>query len=141
MINFFFGILGHISLPGSIGAMLIERPASVEGFSQQAPLVYHFGHTSPGANLPLFNLLTSKMAEIISERMQANKKANASGVIINTCGWIRGDGYKQILHIAQSFKVDVILVLDQERLYNELQRDLPNFVRVVFLPKSRGVSI
>lgn len=59
--------------------------------------------------------------------------------MINTCGWVRGEGYKQILHIAQSFKVDVILVLDQERLYNELQRDLPEFVKVVFLPKSRGV--
>lgn len=66
--------------------------------------------------------------------------ANASGVIINTCGWVRGSGYKQILHVAQSFEVDVILVLDQERLYNELQRDLPSFVKVVFLPKSRGVS-
>lgn len=66
--------LGHISLPGTIGAMLIERPASVDGFSQQAPLVYHFGHTAPNANLPLFNLLISKLSEVISERMQANKK-------------------------------------------------------------------
>lgn len=67
--------------------------------------------------------------------------ANVSGVIVNTCGWIRNQGYKQILHTAQAFEVDVILVLDQERLYNELQRDLPNFVKVVFLPKSRGVSL
>lgn len=61
--------------------------------------------------------------------------------MINTCGWVRGSGYKQMLHVAQSFEVDVILVLDQERLYNELQRDLPNFVKVVFLPKSRGVCL
>lgn len=58
--------------------MLIERPASVDGFSQQAPLVYHFGHLSPSANLPLFNLLISKLAEVISERMQANKKGNVN---------------------------------------------------------------
>jgi Predicted GTPase or GTP-binding protein len=66
--------------------------------------------------------------------------ANASGVIINTCGWVKGDGYKQLTHIAQAFEVDIILVLDQERLYNELVRDMPAFVKVVFLPKNGGVS-
>ena len=36
--------------------------------------------------------------------------------------------------------VDVIIVLDQERLYNELKRDMPEFVKVILLPKSGGVS-
>lgn len=45
------------------------------------------------------------------------------------------------MHAAQAFEVDVILVLDQERLYNELVRDMPNFVKVVLLPKSGGVSL
>jgi polyribonucleotide 5'-hydroxyl-kinase len=66
--------------------------------------------------------------------------ANASGVIINTCGWVKGDGYKHLTHVAQAFEVDIILVLDQERLYNELVRDMPTFVKVVFLPKNGGVS-
>lgn len=66
--------------------------------------------------------------------------ARISGVIINTCSWIKGEGYKHLLHAAKVFEVDVILVLDQERLYNELVRDMPNFVKVVFLPKSGGVS-
>lgn len=64
-----------------------------------------------------------------------------SGCIINTCGWIKDTGYKLLLHAARSISVDVILVLDQERLYNELVRDVPKFVRVVFLPKSGGVSL
>lgn len=66
--------------------------------------------------------------------------ANISGVIINTCGWVKENGYRSLTHIAQAFEVDVIAVLDQERLYNELVRDMPPFVRVVFLPKSGGVS-
>lgn len=66
--------------------------------------------------------------------------ANVSGVIINTCGWVKQSGYRSLTHIAQAFEVDVIVVLDQERLYNELVRDMPPFVRVVFLPKSGGVS-
>lgn len=62
-----------------------------------------------------------------------------SGVVINTCGWTKGGGYKHIMQAAKAFEVDVILVLDQERLYNELVRDMPNFVKVVFVPKSGGV--
>ncbi|XP_013170540.1 PREDICTED: protein CLP1 homolog isoform X2 [Papilio xuthus] len=132
---------GHISVPGTIGALLVERPASIEeGFSQQAPLVYHFGHKSPEENIELYNTIVSRLAEVIAERCENNKKASTSGVIINTCGWIKGAGYKVLTHAAQAFEVDVILVLDNERLYNELKRDMPKFVKVVYLPKSGGVA-
>lgn len=57
------------------GALLVERPASIEeGFSQQAPLVYHFGHKSPGDNLELYNTIVSRLAEVIAERCENNKK-------------------------------------------------------------------
>jgi len=36
--------------------------------------------------------------------------------------------------------VDVLLVLDQDRLHSQLKRDMPDFVKVVLLPKSGGVS-
>lgn len=62
-----------------------------------------------------------------------------SGIIINTAPWCKGDNYKNLLHIAEAFEVNVILVLDQERLYHELIRDMPVFVRVAFLPKNGGV--
>lgn len=66
---------GSISCPGTIGALLVERPATIEeGFSQQAPLVYNFGHVSPGANNKLYKLLVSKLAEVSLERLQTNKK-------------------------------------------------------------------
>lgn len=64
----------------------------------------------------------------------------ASGVVINTCGWVKDEGYKSLTHVAQAFEVDVIIVLDQERLYNELKNDIP-FIKIVFLPKSGGVSV
>ncbi|EEC10333.1 cleavage/polyadenylation factor Ia subunit Clp1p, putative, partial [Ixodes scapularis] len=64
---------------------------------------------------------------------------SVSGIIINTCGWVKGAGYKALTHAALAFEVDVVLVLDQERLYNELARDMPSFVKVVFTPKSGGV--
>ncbi|XP_013778493.1 polyribonucleotide 5'-hydroxyl-kinase Clp1-like isoform X1 [Limulus polyphemus] len=131
---------GQTSIPGTVGALLVERPADVEeGFSQQAPLVYHYGHKSPGNNITLYNMLVSRIAEVISLRAESNKKASVSGVIINTCGWVKNEGYQAITHAALAFEVDIILVIDQERLYNELERDMPPFVRIVSVPKSGGV--
>ena len=36
--------------------------------------------------------------------------------------------------------MDVVLVLDSERLYNDFQKDLPNNTSILRLPKSGGVS-
>ncbi|XP_056636104.1 protein CLP1 homolog [Diorhabda sublineata] len=131
---------GYISIPGTIGAVMVERPAGIEeGFSQEAPLVYNFGHKAPMSNVNLFSILDEQLASVVKERLEVNKRTRASGVIINTCGWIKSAGYKQLLNSAKTFEVDVIMVLDQERLYNELVRDLPNFVKIIFLPKSGGV--
>lgn len=131
---------GNISIPGTLCALLVERPAKVEDdFSQQAPLVYQFGSITPSENDAYYDLLVSKLAEVTHERLNVNQQGKSSGLIINTCGWIKGAGYKHILHAARAFEVSAIFVLDQERLYNELLRDLPSFVQVVFLPKSGGV--
>lgn len=63
-----------------------------------------------------------------------------SGVIINTCGWIENVGYELIVHAANAMKVDVILVIGNERLFQELKADakLDN-TAVAKLGKSEGV--
>ncbi|XP_067649529.1 polyribonucleotide 5'-hydroxyl-kinase Clp1-like [Haliotis asinina] len=130
----------QIGIPGTIGAIVVERPADVEeGFSEAAPLCFHFGHKSPSENITLFNLLVSRLADVINLRCESSNKANISGVIINTGGWIRGGGYESIKQAAGAFEVDAVIVLDQERLYNEMKRDMPEFVKVILLPKSGGV--
>jgi hypothetical protein len=45
---------------------------------------------------------------------------------------LSGAGFRLVL------QVDVIIVLDQERIYNDLVRDMPKFVKVVLQPKSGG---
>ena len=43
----------------------MERHAGIEeGFSQNSPLVYHYGHKTPGHNLVLFNQLVSKIGNL-----------------------------------------------------------------------------
>lgn len=129
-----------ISIPGTIGALAIERPSDIEeGYCLTAPLVYHFGHKTPEKNLILYNLLITQLAEVINMRCENNNKTNYSGVVVNTCGWVREGGYDAIVHAAGAFEVDSIVVLDQERLHSQLKRDMPEFVRVMLLPKSGGV--
>ena len=99
---------------------MIERPADIEeGYSLNAPLVFHYGHTSPSSNYPLFKMLVSRMADCVNLKTEKSKKCNVSGCIINTGGWIKGAGYDSLKHIAGCFEVDVIVVLGQERLYSE----------------------
>lgn len=133
---------GYVGIPGSMGALLIERPADIEeGFPLQAPLVYHYGHASPGSNEKLYNKISSTIAEVTKERFEKNKKAHASGCVINTCGWVTGTGYRILVHAAEAFDVNVIVVLDQERVYNDLKKQFANKVQVVHLPKSGGVVV
>lgn len=67
---------GQISVPGSIGALLIERPASLEdGFSQEAPLVYNFGYYEPSGNNKLYGLLYDRLAQIIKDKLDINKRS------------------------------------------------------------------
>lgn len=131
---------GQISVPGTLSSVVMERMVDVEeGFVKMTPLTFHFGHKSPADNITLFNTLASRMAEVINIRSEQSQRVNASGVVINTGGWVRGAGYDALKHAAGSFEVDIIIVLDQERLYNQLKSELPDFVKIVLLPKSGGV--
>ena len=49
-----------------------------------------------------------------------NMQVRAAGMIINSMGWIDGLGYELILHSLKTFRVDVILVIGQDRLYSQL---------------------
>lgn len=130
-----------ISMPGSVAALYVERPGDpIEGFDKKAPLVYHFGHKSPGVNITFYNTVVNQLAKVVEQRCRNSKTANVGGVIINTCGWVKGDGYECLRNAAEAFEVDVIVVLDHERLYNELQKDMPQRVKVVHQPKSGGVE-
>ena len=133
-----------LTVPGNISATLVERPASIEeGLPQNAPLVYHYGHTNPGENTVFYNSLVSTMGSVVHERLKVNPKAQKSGVIINTFNTSqynnKKEGYEQIKHIAEAFKADVIIVLEKEKLNIDLTRDMPGRT-VVWLPKSNGVA-
>lgn len=131
----------NISVPGTVAAVLVQKTADViDGFERNSPLVLNFGHTSPSKNLSLYGTLFNELAAIINSQIQQNDDAKLGGMIINTCGWVDGEGYKCIVKAASAFEVDVVIVLDHERLYSDLSKELPEFVRLTHVPKSGGVE-
>ena len=128
-----------ICMPCTIGAVIADRQIGVEEqFGEMAPLMYHFGHHSPTANSQLYNLLIANLAEAVNLRTEKTKTAAVSGVIVRSSNWVRQEGYQCIIHAAQSFEADIVLVLDQEWLCSQLKQALPN-AKVILLPKSGGV--
>lgn len=61
----------------TIAILPIERPCDVEkgDFNKQASLVYHFGHTSPGPNIKLYNTVVSALVTMFKERCKVNPKS------------------------------------------------------------------
>ncbi|CAK5088449.1 unnamed protein product [Meloidogyne enterolobii] len=132
---------GSISIPGSIGCLYIEKPADIiDGFDRKPAYVYNFGHITPSANLKLYDMLVKELAVAVKQKAKSSLNCNCSGYIVNTCGWVKGDGYACIVNAAEAFEPDVVIVLDHERLYIELQQDLPSYLKILHLPKSGGVE-
>ncbi|KAI1724521.1 mRNA cleavage and polyadenylation factor CLP1 p-loop domain-containing protein [Ditylenchus destructor] len=130
-----------ITVPGAIGAIYIEKSADiVDNFDTKAAYVFNFGYISPSSNIVLYDLLVKELAAAVNKRSESSLACNFGGVIINTCGWIRGDGYTSIVNTAEAFMPDVVIVLDHERLYNDLQKDLSSDVKILHFPKSGGVE-
>ena len=48
-------------------------------------------------------------------------KVAASGMVINSMGWIEDLGFELLLHAIQALSIDIILVLGAERLFFQLQ--------------------
>ncbi|XP_063284231.1 polyribonucleotide 5'-hydroxyl-kinase Clp1-like [Pelobates fuscus] len=132
---------GSLSVPGTISALRVERPADVEkGFFPQTPIVFHYGSTTPEKNIRFYNKITSHVAHLFNQQCASGQHISLSGCVINTCGLIKGARYQALIHAALAFEVDLILALGQDRLYNDLLGHLPHDMRIVFLPKSGGVS-
>uniref|UniRef100_A0A7E4W136 Protein CLP1 homolog n=1 Tax=Panagrellus redivivus TaxID=6233 RepID=A0A7E4W136_PANRE len=132
---------GSVSLPGTVSALLVSKPSEVvEGFDKASTLAYPAGIINPTANEQYYLHLIETLAATINEKCATIPRINASGVVINTCGFVKDAGYTALLHAAKNFKIDVVIVLENERLVNNLTKDLPNFVKIVHEPKSGGVE-
>ncbi|GFR18753.1 protein CLP1 homolog [Trichonephila clavata] len=132
-----------ISIPGTISMNTIRKPLDiVAGFEDESNQVYHFGYESPKHNTTLYSLLLKRLGQTVRSRFRhINMDSRFSGVIINTCGWKSDFDYEAITLAALAFEIDVLCVLQEERLYQKLLRDVPSCVKVVFIPKMDGAAV
>lgn len=130
---------GAITIPGCISATPIEMPIDpIEGIPLEMPIVYFYGHTSPSANADLYRVLVKELAQTLEKQFLGNSESRAAGMVINTMGWVEGLGYELLLHSIETFNVDVVLVLGQEKLWSMLKNSLKG-KDIVKLHKSGGV--
>jgi polyribonucleotide 5'-hydroxyl-kinase len=81
----------HIGIPGTIGCNVIERPCDIEtGFSDLAPLCFHYGDKSIDSNINLYKLLIEQLAEVVFKKQDEDQLVKESGMIINTGNLVFG---------------------------------------------------
>ncbi|KAF1347786.1 Pre-mRNA cleavage complex II protein Clp1-domain-containing protein [Delphinella strobiligena] len=134
---------GLLSVPSSLTAVTMGSMMDIEegwGTSPisgpsnnpvKTPLVYHFPFASPEDNANMFKPIVTRAALAVTSRLEEDKEAKDSGIIIDTPGSLnqpRGN-YDNITHIISEFSINILLTLGSERLYSDM-------VRRVASPKS-----
>ncbi|EFA83551.1 pre-mRNA cleavage complex subunit [Heterostelium album PN500] len=141
---------GSITLPGALCASLIDRPVDIEeGLSNTVPFVQYYGHTSLDINPTLFKAQIQSLGISVDKRMEQSDNARVSGMIVNTCGWIEGLGYELLRESINLLRINIIVVIDNEKLYSDLSREFSSGggnnsssgMKVMKLPKSGGVYL
>ena len=87
--------------------------------------MYFFSHANPRENLDQYRNLVNVAAGKLNQRLKNDVDARASGIIVNSCGWIDGAGYDIILHIITALSIDIVLVMSHDRLHASLVSSLP----------------
>ena len=132
-----------VTPPGTISAVPVDAPVDpVSGWSCEAPLVYFYGHASPGENPAHYKALVEAMSRVLAQREADDPLASAAGLVVNTMGWTDGLGYDLLLHAVATLEVDVIAVIDHDKLTAQLKAHVASTggaAHVVKLQKNGGV--
>ena len=105
------------------------------------PLVLWHGSCTE-LHMDLYKAQVDSLARKINQRFDGDDNAKASGIVVNTNGWIQEDGYSLLLHAAKALQISVILVMGHDRLYSMLTtdyKDMEDCPKIIKLPRSGGV--
>ncbi|CAD5230204.1 unnamed protein product [Bursaphelenchus xylophilus] len=132
----------NIVFPGCVSCINVEKLSHpLYGFDTDRPYVMNYGSLNPLANQKLYDIMVEHLAEVVQKKMRMVERFKKGGVIIDTTAFSKGNYYKSIVKAAEVFNVDLLIVLDHERLFADLQRDLKNkSIKIIHLPKSGGVE-
>jgi polyribonucleotide 5'-hydroxyl-kinase len=131
---------GEMLFPGTLSCCKMDRIIDViEGFPLSNPLAYFFGHLTIGNNLSLYKKLISRLSDMVDKKMTTDKSCFESGLFFNFPEWSDVYGLELLKHVVESFKINVVLVVGNERLASEITKKVN--ILTLKLPKSGGVII
>ncbi|KAI1291803.1 Protein CLP1 -like protein [Halotydeus destructor] len=135
---------GAIGIVGCMGVIVVEKGTDVnDGFSQDSPFMFQFGHNAPDKDLECYNGMISRLAVAADAKAKADEEIKSSGIIINTCGWVKEGGFEALLHAANVFQVDKVIVMAKDKndnLFRDLVAALPKSVMLFKVSQLDGVS-
>ena len=141
----------HLCVPGTLAATVLNNAAidPVLGVRSASPIVYFTGYAKPQDCPDQFTENLEALVLAVERRVLKEKQSFTSGMIIDT--FPSSDASYDLLKAAlTACRVDIILVLGQDRLFNELKSDFaePNPgdtkkspVQVIKLPQSGAVGL
>ena len=121
-----------LSIPGTIGAAVLS-PKEItphRGITAARPVLYWYGDKTPDSTTGMigdgsrYGSLVSRLATAVDERTSNDEAIRASGIIVNMCGRVDEVGYQEMLHVVQSYSIELVLVLGHDRLYSKLNKEL-----------------
>ena len=143
---------GLLTPPGSLTAVTVANQMDVEagyGITSisgptatpvKTPLPYHWPYASPTDRPEMFKSVVTRMALSVTSKLEEDPAAKQSGIIVDTPGSLNDPktSYDLINHIIGEFSITLILVVDSERLFTDLNRRFKDDMPVLKLSKSSG---
>lgn len=60
------------------------------------------------------------MRGALEKLVRAHLGARMAGMVVNSSGWVDGDGYEELVHAAEVLGVDTFVVIADDRLFSRL---------------------
>jgi polyribonucleotide 5'-hydroxyl-kinase len=129
---------GEVSVPGAVAATPLDRLClNVEdGYAHTTPLAYFFGHPSAHETAAVYRNYVQRLADTVNRRMASDDLARVSGLVVNTMGWVEGEGYPVLLEAIRAFQADIVVVMGHDRLFAQLSED----VKKIEYPVTAGAA-
>ncbi|EFC49364.1 predicted protein [Naegleria gruberi] len=132
-----------ITFPGTISmvAKNAYEPIDIEDeFSLCSPLTYFYGETTPDKNVDHFKKIVEQTKKMIDRKCSVDQFYEEGGFIVNTGSWVDSSGIQLLLYIVKTMQINHVIVMDDDRLTNNLKKDLKDTKAVVTrLKKNPGV--
>ena len=137
---------GDITLPGCLAFSTMKEPLHpVLPYEHANPYVTHCRSNCFRSDRRSYMAQMQQLQLTFDSMMNMSQEARQSGCVINTCGLTNlngatdDHGFACIAKAVELFKVEIIACFGNERLYNELDGNIPQEVKVVRMCGSPGI--